>query len=77
MMNTNLNTVLAAAMQLPADQRAELIRMLSGSSPRVKEPGRLKKYFGMIDSGDPDSANNEKIDADLARSYMDDHEPEN
>lgn len=76
-MNPTLNNVLEAALQLTPDQRAELVRMLSRPPNRVKEPGRLKKYFGMVDSGDPDSANNEKIDADLARSYMDNHEPEN
>lgn len=28
---------------------------------------RLRAYFGIIDTGNPDSANNESIDADLAR----------
>ncbi|MCS7190100.1 MAG: hypothetical protein NZ843_00700 [Fimbriimonadales bacterium] len=28
---------------------------------------RLRAYFGIIDTGNPDSANNESIDADLVR----------
>lgn len=39
--------------------------------------GDVRKFFGMFDSGDPDSANNEKIDADLADAYADDHAFEN
>lgn len=31
--------------------------------------GSLRKLFGMFDSGDPKSADNERIDADLAREY--------
>lgn len=79
-MSPDLNTVIDAAMQLPPDQKAELIERLNRScrpSSRKKEPGKLRKYFGMIDSGDSDSANNEKIDSDLARAYSDNHEPEN
>lgn len=30
---------------------------------------QLHRFFGAIDSGDPHSANNERIDADLAREY--------
>lgn len=30
---------------------------------------RLERHFGAIDSGDPHSADNERIDADLARAY--------
>jgi hypothetical protein len=29
----------------------------------------FERHFGAIDSGDPNSANNERIDADLAREY--------
>ena len=76
-MNTNLNSVLHAALKLPPAQRAELIAKLSSNPTLEKQPDILRKYFGMIDSGDPDSANNDKIDADLAAAYMDNHASEN
>jgi hypothetical protein len=76
-MNPDLNTVLDAAMKLPPEQQRELIDRLSPFSGIKKTPGLLRKHFGMIDSGDPRSADNDKIDADLANAYMDDHESEN
>jgi hypothetical protein len=30
---------------------------------------RLRRHFGAVDSGDPRSADNERLDADLAREY--------
>jgi hypothetical protein len=76
-MNPDLRTVLDAAMKLPPEQQRELIVKLSDVNSRQKKPGVLRKYFGMINSGDPHSADNDKIDADLARAYIDDHESEN
>ena len=76
-MNPDLNTVLDAAMKLPPDQKRQLIDKLTLSTSPKRTPGALRKHFGLIDSGDPRSADNDKIDADLARSYMDDHAPEN
>ena len=35
---------------------------------------RLMRHMGTVDSGDPHSADNERIDADLAREYADNHE---
>lgn len=35
---------------------------------------RLERYLGAVSSGDPCSADNERIDADLAREYMSSHE---
>lgn len=37
---------------------------------------RLKRFAGAVNSGDPHSAENERIDADLAREYADAHETE-
>lgn len=34
----------------------------------------VTRYFGMWDSGDPDSADNDRIDADLAREYGSSHD---
>jgi hypothetical protein len=35
---------------------------------------RLLKHAGAIDTGDPNSSDNERIDADLAREYQSTHE---
>jgi len=35
---------------------------------------RLERYMGAVSSGDPCSADNERIDADLVREYMSTHE---
>jgi len=37
---------------------------------------RLLRHAGSVESGDPHSADNERIDADLAREYANDHEDE-
>lgn len=37
---------------------------------------RLTRHFGRANTGDPNSANNERIDADLAREYANNHEDE-
>lgn len=74
----DLNIVLDAAMKLPPDQLNELKRRLDNvDKPARVMTGDVRKFFGTFDSGDPDSANNEKIDADLADAYTDDHAPEN
>ena len=35
---------------------------------------RLRRFSGAVDSGDPHSADNERIDRDLEREYGDTHE---
>lgn len=37
---------------------------------------RLMRHAGAVNSGDPNSADNERIDADLAREYASNHEDE-
>ncbi len=76
-MTPDLSSVYDDAMKLPLPQRYELISRLQLASVRKKTPGLVRRHFGSINSGDPDSGNNEKIDADLAREYGDPHEPEN
>ena len=39
------------------------------SDSRHQKPGDITRFFGSIDSGDPNSADNERLDADLAREY--------
>ena len=40
----------------------------------TRRNGDITKFFGMFDSGNPDSSDNEQIDRDLAHAYADDHE---
>jgi hypothetical protein len=37
---------------------------------------RFRQHFGAVNSGDPHSGDNERIDADLAREYANTHEDE-
>ncbi len=77
-MNTDLNTVLSDALKLPLYERRELIARLEKADQAIQNKGGdVTRFFGTFSSGDPNSANNEKIDADLAESYLDDHAPEN
>ena len=41
-------------------------QFLPADEPKVMS---VESFFGAIISGDPDSANNERIDTDLAREY--------
>ena len=78
-MNPDLNKVLDAAMKLPLNQQRELIAKLEHRNEDISKEkvGNVRKYFGIFDSGDPRSADNDKIDADLEREYVNDHAPEN
>lgn len=46
----------------------------NGGKTRTK--GSIRELFGKGHSGDPNGADNEKIDADLAAAYLDTHEDE-
>ena len=52
------------------------IRLKSEMTEEEKQVARerFRQLAGALDSGDPHSADNERIDADLARSYADNHE---
>lgn len=39
-----------------------------------REGGDITKFSGMFKGGDPNGSDNKKIDADLARSYLEDYE---
>jgi hypothetical protein len=69
----------------PADWIAERVPTLfAGRKPRpVLTPeeheialSHLRRHAGAVNSGDPDSANNERIDEDLTREYGSTHEDE-
>jgi len=53
-------------------------RRLPKSTPKRRRAGlaRLMRFAGCVSSGDPHSADNERIDADLAREYANDHKDE-
>ncbi len=69
----------------PAEWIAERVpTLLPGRKPRlVLTPeeyeaamSRLSRHFGRVNTGDPHSADNERIDEDLAREYGNTHEGE-
>ena len=77
-MEPNLNSIFNDALRLPVEDQKELAdKLLRNTSRMRKKKGDITKYFGIFDSGDPRSADNDKIDADLAKEYADNHEPEN
>ncbi len=41
---------------------------------KTKSKGSIRELFGKGKSGDPNGSDNNRIDADLARSYLDTHE---
>jgi hypothetical protein len=54
--------------------RAELVVTVTPQETRESLRGNLRRRFGTIHSGDSRSADNERIDADLARAYEGTHE---
>lgn len=86
-MQTNVSEFYAQnVLPLSEDERLKLAALIigdlsdgretKGASEKTKRNGDITKFFGMFDSGNPDSSNNEQIDRDLARAYADDHEDE-
>ena len=76
-MNQELNSVIDAALKLSPEQQQILVERLSVKRESRPKTGNIRKFFGTFNSGDPRSADNDKIDADLAESYLDTHEPIN
>jgi len=58
------------------EEEASLRLQRSLPSRKAKGKGDITKFFGIFDSGDPHSADNDRIDADLAREYGSNHEDE-
>jgi len=67
-------------LPLPEKEQLKLASMILEKVTKENEDeqpsrkGDITKFFGMFDSGDPDSSDNEKIDTDLARYYLEDYE---
>lgn len=70
--------------QLPEELQSEVLEFaeLLLQRSRLSDPRRargngapsVRSFFGIWDSGDPRSADNDRIDADLAREYGGSHE---
>lgn len=54
--------------EFAAERLSESIPALRSNGTGEKK-GDITRFFGAWDSGDPNSADNERIDADLAREY--------
>jgi hypothetical protein len=63
-------------LTLPPDTpmgKAELVVTVAPQEDKVSPHGNLRRRFGTAHSGDARSADNDRIDADLARAYGDSH----
>jgi hypothetical protein len=54
----------------------EKVTKKEGNGSRAKSGPSIREFFGKGHSDDPTGSDNEKIDADLARAYLDPHEDE-
>ncbi len=64
-----LTEVAAASGQTPEEWIAAVVRQ-----HLARRDEKLRRHFGAVDLGAPTGADNEQIDADLARFYGEDHE---
>lgn len=54
--------------------KVELTVTISPQPGKSSNGGNLRRWFGVVHSGDRQSADNRQIDADLAHTYGDTHE---
>ena len=72
----------AAVVRQPLDEwilarlRPLAQRPVLSEQEREAAMAELMTFAGCVNSGDPNAADNERIDADLARAYGDTHEEE-
>jgi hypothetical protein len=79
-MSENYESILEAAQRLPAEQQRRLAEQLlekigQAATQKTAEGGKVRRHFGAWDSGDERSADNERIDLDLAREYKNSPRP--
>ncbi len=81
-MSTHTKTLEELIKELPPDSRDEVRNfielLIAHQRPNVQtdqatSQNTFEQLFGAWDSGDENSADNERIDADLARAYADNH----
>jgi len=70
----NLLKQLAGELQNDVVQSAESLLHQSDNNSSGNGTPRVRSFFGVWDSGDPRSADNDRIDADLARECTSSHE---
>ena len=70
--NEDRRVVLELPPQTPVGE-AELVVTLEPRRPAGTSSGGLRRHFGVVRSGDTRSADNQRIDDDLARTYADSH----
>jgi hypothetical protein len=84
-MASHLKSIEELIRELPLSERESvrdfveflLARQETGAaSSAARTSGDVREFFGTWDSGDEHSANNERIEADLAREYANTHEVE-
>ena len=62
---------------LPESEKLKLASLIleNVTNPKPqKKNSDITKLFGMFETGDSNSADNDKIDADLAKAYLEDYE---
>lgn len=68
-----IQDIYAVSIQpLPEGEKLKLATLILEDVTRShgkRKNNDTTEFFGMFETGDPDSANNDKIDADLARAY--------
>ena len=66
--------------QLPAELQQEVLEfaesLVRKTGTSANETSSVHAMFGVWDSGDPQSADNQRIDADIARELASPHEAE-
>lgn len=76
-MSNTFEAILEAARRLPVEQQRRLAEQLLtpgegvGTLEHTPARGGARRHFGAWDSGDERSADNERIDLDLAQAYGD------
>ncbi len=70
-------------LPLTEEERLKLVAIIvndlsirKGNGKKIKRAGGIREMFGSVSLGHATGADNESIDADLAREYMNNHEDE-
>ncbi len=73
-----IQEIYATAIQpLSKNEKLKLATLILEKVTNQKEHskgGDITEFFGMFDTDDAESADNDSIDADLARAYLEDYE---